>query len=156
MYESVEGNTLKGCVRGFQGVAKDWSILSLVSRILIEYDLGSVQRNIKFLDDKIVSEVNNTKNSYTTAKKLEDIGLDNTAMLEEVLTQLREKSTYDWNSLSIGIVDGMGLEHSMPLRGTGYLIIERHSDNSRGGFYMAYRGNIGTGTDDITRVFIGN
>lgn len=55
-YESIEGNTLKECTRGFQGVAKNWDKLTPVARLFTEYDLGSLQRNVEGLNENKISK----------------------------------------------------------------------------------------------------
>jgi hypothetical protein len=60
-YEGVAGNTLTGCTRGFQGIAKAWNKLTVVARLVTEYDLGSLQRNVETL-----SELQNTKANITS------------------------------------------------------------------------------------------
>ncbi|MEC0233739.1 right-handed parallel beta-helix repeat-containing protein [Paenibacillus kribbensis] len=52
-YTSIEDNTLKGCVRGFEGVARAWASGAVVARNFTASDLRAAQRNIEALDDKL-------------------------------------------------------------------------------------------------------
>lgn len=50
-YESVNGNILVGCTRGFQGEIRVWDKGIAVTRNFTEYDLDALQENIKELED---------------------------------------------------------------------------------------------------------
>ncbi|MEK3849930.1 MULTISPECIES: right-handed parallel beta-helix repeat-containing protein [Paenibacillus] len=52
-YTSIEDNTLKGCVRGFEGVARAWASGAVVARNFTASDLRAAQHNIESLDDKL-------------------------------------------------------------------------------------------------------
>ena len=47
LYNKIEGNIISDCKRGFQGEAKAWDKMTIVARIITEYDFGSLQRNLK-------------------------------------------------------------------------------------------------------------
>ena len=51
-YESINGNILVGCVRGFQGKASVWDKDTIIARNFTEYDLDAIQENILELDKK--------------------------------------------------------------------------------------------------------
>ncbi|QYK62580.1 right-handed parallel beta-helix repeat-containing protein [Paenibacillus sp. S25] len=52
-YTSIEDNTLKGCIRGFEGVARAWASGAVVARNFTASDLRAVQKNIGAIDDKL-------------------------------------------------------------------------------------------------------
>ncbi|MFB5761098.1 hypothetical protein [Paenibacillus medicaginis] len=52
-YSSVDGNTLKGCVRGFEGLARSWAAGTRVARNFTAYDHESFRRNIEGLADRM-------------------------------------------------------------------------------------------------------
>ncbi|WP_416381834.1 hypothetical protein [Paenibacillus polymyxa] len=49
-YASVEGNVLKGCVRGFEGVTRAWPVGTRISRNFTAADWNAAQNNIRELD----------------------------------------------------------------------------------------------------------
>lgn len=51
-YESINGNILVGCVRGFQGKSSVWDKDTIIARNFTEYDLDALQENILELDKK--------------------------------------------------------------------------------------------------------
>jgi len=125
----------------------------------VEYNLNNTvnlsKEEKKVLEDIIyaggIEGIKEGINNIATS--LEDIGLDNTATIKDVITRLREEDTYIWHSLSINIADDMGLEPLMPLRGSGHLFIERNN-NKPTIFTIKYQGNI-CYSDEI-KVFIAN
>jgi hypothetical protein len=55
-YESINGNILVGCVRGFQGKASVWDKDTIIARNFTEYDLNALQENILELDNNKVDK----------------------------------------------------------------------------------------------------
>lgn len=55
-YESINGNILVGCVRGFQGKASVWDKDTIIARNFTEYDLDTLQENILELDKNKVDK----------------------------------------------------------------------------------------------------
>lgn len=55
-YDSINGNILVGCVRGFQGKASVWDKDTIIARNFTEYDLDALQENILELDDNKVDK----------------------------------------------------------------------------------------------------
>ena len=56
-YDSINGNILVGCVRGFQGKASVWDKDTIIARNFTEYDLGALQENILELDNNKVDKI---------------------------------------------------------------------------------------------------
>src|SRR5699024_11464591 len=54
-YAGINENSLTGCTRGFQGVAKAWDKDTLIARNFTEYDLAAVQENIQTIDSEKAS-----------------------------------------------------------------------------------------------------
>ncbi|WP_346835833.1 pyocin knob domain-containing protein [Paenibacillus polymyxa] len=52
-YTSVEDNVLKGCVRGFEGVARAWPVGTRVARNFTAADFKAVQANIEELQGEV-------------------------------------------------------------------------------------------------------
>lgn len=55
-YNSINGNILVGCVRGFQGKASVWDKDTIIARNFTEYDLNALQENILELDNNKVDK----------------------------------------------------------------------------------------------------
>lgn len=55
-YDSINGNILVGCVRGFQGKASVWDKDTIIARNFTEYDLDALQENILELDNNKVDK----------------------------------------------------------------------------------------------------
>lgn len=64
-YESINGNILVGCVRGFQGKASVWDKDTIIARNFTEYDLDALQENILELDKKQLKDFQEDKNHRT-------------------------------------------------------------------------------------------
>lgn len=56
-YDSINGNILVGCVRGFQGKASVWDKDTIIARNFTEYDLDALQENILGLDNSKVDKI---------------------------------------------------------------------------------------------------
>ncbi|MMZ58869.1 Phage tail fiber repeat protein [compost metagenome] len=54
-YTSVEENVLKGCVRGFEGVARAWPVGTRVARNFTAADFKAVQANIEELEGEVAA-----------------------------------------------------------------------------------------------------
>ena len=108
LYNKIEGNIISDCKRGFQGKAKAWDKMTVVARIITEYDFGSLQRNLKnhAEDTKIHVGVRNitteaiADGSITTSKiqsgcinsdKLQNDCITNTKLLNDCVTTLKIK-----------------------------------------------------------------
>lgn len=84
LYNKIEGNIISDCKRGFQGEAKAWDKMTVVARIITEYDFGSLQRNLKnhAEDTKIHVGVGNitteaiANHSITAEKLSKDVNFD--------------------------------------------------------------------------------
>lgn len=68
-YTSVEENVLKGCIRGFEGVARAWPVGTRIARNFTAADFRAVQGNITEIDEKV------TDLSATVAEKTQDASL---------------------------------------------------------------------------------
>ncbi|WP_025683745.1 phage tail protein [Paenibacillus maysiensis] len=68
-YTSVEDNVLKGCLRGFEGVARAWPVGTRVARNFTAADFRAAQENITEIDGKVTSL------SATVAEKTQDASL---------------------------------------------------------------------------------
>lgn len=81
-YDSINGNILVGCVRGFQGKASVWDKDTIIARNFTEYDLDVLQENILELD----------KNGEDYAKKseLNSIAEDISVSMSDIRTLLRK------------------------------------------------------------------
>ena len=64
-YESINGNILVGCVRGFQGKASVWDKDTIIARNFTEYDLNALQENILELDKKQLKDFQTDENHRT-------------------------------------------------------------------------------------------
>lgn len=64
-YESINGNILVGCVRGFQGKASVWDKDTIIARNFTEYDLNALQENILELDKKELKDFQEDENHRT-------------------------------------------------------------------------------------------
>lgn len=64
-YTSVEGNVLKGCIRGFQGVAKPWAVGTRLARNFTAYDHDAFKWNIEAHDSVITVLKNRLDTSDT-------------------------------------------------------------------------------------------
>lgn len=64
-YESINGNILVGCVRGFQGKASVWDKDTIIARNFTEYDLNALQENILELDKKELKDFQEDGNHRT-------------------------------------------------------------------------------------------
>lgn len=64
-YDSVNGNILVGCVRGFQGKASVWDKDTIIARNFTEYDLDTLQENILELDKKQLKDFKEDANHRT-------------------------------------------------------------------------------------------
>lgn len=64
-YDSVNGNILVGCVRGFQGKASVWDKDTIIARNFTEYDLDALQENILELDKKELKDFQEDENHRT-------------------------------------------------------------------------------------------
>lgn len=64
-YNSVNGNILVGCVRGFQGKASVWDKDTIIARNFTEYDLDALQENILELDKKQLKDFQEDENHRT-------------------------------------------------------------------------------------------
>ena len=84
LYNKIEGNIISDCKRGFQGEAKAWDKMTVVARIITEYDFGSLQRNLKnhAEDNTMHIGIGNitteaiADHSITKAKLSEDVNFD--------------------------------------------------------------------------------
>ncbi len=56
-YDSINGNILVGCVRGFQGKTSVWDKDTIIARNFTEYDLDALQENILGLDNSKVDKI---------------------------------------------------------------------------------------------------
>ncbi|MDD7352005.1 MAG: hypothetical protein PUG84_00950 [Peptoniphilaceae bacterium] len=56
-YDSINGNILVGCVRGFQGKASVWDKDTIIARNFTEYDLDVLQENILELNKKELKDL---------------------------------------------------------------------------------------------------
>ncbi|MBL7575360.1 hypothetical protein SAMN00017477_0866 [Peptoniphilus asaccharolyticus DSM 20463] len=56
-YDSINGNILVGCVRGFQGKASVWDKDTIIARNFTEYDLDALQENILELNNNKIDKV---------------------------------------------------------------------------------------------------
>jgi hypothetical protein len=82
-YTSVEENVLKGCVRGFEGVARAWPVGTRVARNFTAADFRSAQDNIREIDGKVttinatVTDIDTrvTNLNNTVAEKTKDASL---------------------------------------------------------------------------------
>lgn len=76
-YESINGNILVGCVRGFQGKSSVWDKDTIIARNFTEYDLNALQENILELDKKELKDFQEDENHRTVTdsekNKLEKI-----------------------------------------------------------------------------------
>lgn len=81
-YDSINGNILVGCVRGFQGKASVWDKDTIIARNFTEYDLDALQENILELD----------KNGEDYAKKseLNSIAEEMSVSISDIRTLLRK------------------------------------------------------------------
>jgi len=61
-YDSINGNILVGCVRGFQGKASVWDKDTIIARNFTEYDLDALQENILELDKKQLKDFQEDEN----------------------------------------------------------------------------------------------
>ncbi|MGM1023417.1 MAG: pyocin knob domain-containing protein [Bacillota bacterium] len=52
-YTSVEDNVLKGCVRGYEGVARAWPVGTRIARNFTAYDHNVFKANIEGLNEKV-------------------------------------------------------------------------------------------------------
>lgn len=71
-YDSINGNILVGCVRGFQGKASVWDKDTIIARNFTEYDLDALQENILELDNNKVEKINGktlSTNDFTNEEK---------------------------------------------------------------------------------------
>lgn len=66
-YDSINGNILVGCVRGFQGKASVWDKDTIIARNFTEYDLDVIQENISELDKKQLKDFKEDVNHRTVA-----------------------------------------------------------------------------------------
>lgn len=64
-YDSINGNILVGCVRGFQGKASVWDKDTIIARNFTEYDLDALQENILELDKKQLKDFQEDENHRT-------------------------------------------------------------------------------------------
>lgn len=64
-YDSINGNILVGCVRGFQGKASVWDKDTIIARNFTEYDLDALQENILELDRKQLKDFQEDENHRT-------------------------------------------------------------------------------------------
>ena len=64
-YNSINGNILVGCVRGFQGKASVWDKDTIIARNFTEYDLDALQENILELDKKELKDFQEDENHRT-------------------------------------------------------------------------------------------
>lgn len=64
-YDSINGNILVGCVRGFQGKASVWDKDTIIARNFTEYDLNVLQENILELDKKQLKDFQEDVNHRT-------------------------------------------------------------------------------------------
>ncbi|KAF6630707.1 tail fiber protein [Paenibacillus sp. EKM208P] len=78
-YTSVEDNVLKGCVRGFEGVARAWPVGTRVARNFTAADFKAAQDNIIEIDGKV------TTLSTTVSEKTQ-----NASLTKKGVTQLSE------------------------------------------------------------------
>ena len=70
-YDSINGNILVGCVRGFQGKASVWDKDTIIARNFTEYDLDALQENILELDKKQLKDFqeDSTHRTVTDSEK---------------------------------------------------------------------------------------
>ncbi|MGG1673328.1 pyocin knob domain-containing protein [Paenibacillus sp. NRS-1783] len=68
-YTSVEENVLKGCVRGFEGLARAWPVGTRIARNFTAADFRAVQGNVTEIDEKV------TDLSVTVAEKTQNASL---------------------------------------------------------------------------------
>lgn len=71
-YDSINGNILVGCVRGFQGKASVWDKDTIIARNFTEYDLDALQGNILELNNNKVEKINGktlSTNDFTNKEK---------------------------------------------------------------------------------------
>lgn len=64
-YDSINGNILVGCVRGFQGKVSVWDKDTIIARNFTEYDLDALQENILELDKKELKDFQEDENHRT-------------------------------------------------------------------------------------------
>ncbi|WP_432421722.1 pyocin knob domain-containing protein [Paenibacillus peoriae] len=68
-YTSVEENVLKGCVRGYESVARAWPVGTRIARNFTAADFRAVQGNITEIDEKV------TDLTATVAEKTQNASL---------------------------------------------------------------------------------
>ncbi|WP_258382187.1 pyocin knob domain-containing protein [Paenibacillus sp. S02] len=94
-YTSVEENVLKGCVRGFEGVARAWPVGTRVARNFTASDFKVAQDNILEIDRKVTTlnttvtektqDASLTQKGITQLSKAVDGTRDNVAAVESVV-----------------------------------------------------------------------
>ena len=104
-YESINGNILVGCVRGFQGKASVWDKDTIIARNFTEYDLDALQENILELDKKQLKDFQTDENHRTVTdseknklEKIED-GANKVTKISQLINDKTFKTESEIQSL---------------------------------------------------------
>ena len=112
-YESINGNILVGCVRGFQGKASVWDKDTIIARNFTEYDLDAIQENILELDngrknylteDEVNGKIENTVNGA-----IESISANISADLKKKIDKSAITDEYDKHDSQDKVVSQKGV-----------------------------------------------
>lgn len=93
-YDSINGNILVGCVRGFQGKASVWDKDTIIARNFTEYDLDALQENISELDKKQLKDFKEDVNHRTVTdseKEKWNDKIDKSQITDEYSGESQEK-----------------------------------------------------------------
>ncbi|WP_342428554.1 hypothetical protein [Paenibacillus sp. FSL L8-0158] len=65
-YTSVEDSVLKGCVRGYEGIARAWPVGTRVARNFTAADFRAVQNNIESHEDRLLDIATQPRAEYAS------------------------------------------------------------------------------------------
>lgn len=110
IYAAKTDTGLNGCVRGIEGIAKDWDIGSVIGRNFTNEDYRRVAHNILAMKQEIenqekqINDLSKSINNIEATRKLKtyinlkDLGLTNESTFSEIVAAMPNNSSLEFSS----------------------------------------------------------
>ncbi len=144
-YESINGNILVGCVRGFQGKASVWDKDTIIARNFTEYDLDALQENILELDKKQLKDFQTDENhrTVTDSEKNKLTNIEDGANKVTKISQLNNDKNFKTESEIQELINNSTklkkeVVTSLPSTGKDDIIYLLKNKNDTNNYYTEY------------------
>lgn len=144
-YESINGNILVGCVRGFQGKASVWDKDTIIARNFTEYDLNALQENILELDKKQLKDFQTDENhrTVTDSEKNKLTNIEDGANKVTKISQLNNDKNFKTESEIQELINNSTklkkeVVTSLPSTGKDDIIYLLKNKNDTNNYYTEY------------------